>query len=188
MRRTRLGKPPRTGDKFESRLAPIARSARHHCRLRACASAISPAKLRRAGAFCEIPRYLEILCHACVADPDPVAGADHRARHRAFRLCARAAGHARGVALVVFGGGLHEHHQRRRLSRRRAGRVAADPPLRACGQRALGDAGLCRFARALRGLAEFRRAELRAAARRLRRRRRLRRWRRAGGDDRAVAA
>ena len=48
------------------------------------------------------------------ADPDSVADAHRRPRHRPFRLCAGAAGHARHAGLVVFRGRLHEHHQCRR--------------------------------------------------------------------------
>ena len=122
------------------------------------------------------------------ADPDSVAGADHRARHRPLRLCAGAAGHARRAALVLFGRRLHEHHQCGRLSRRRAGRLAADPALRPVRERALGHGRLRVLARALRDDRQFCRVELCAAARGFRRGGRLCRRRRAGRDDRAIAA
>ena len=122
------------------------------------------------------------------ADPHSVAGADRRPRHRPLRLFAGAAGHARCAGLVVFRRGLHEHDQRRRLSRRRAGRVEAHQALRAVRHRALGNAGLRGVAGAVRAVGQFHRAEFCAAAGGGWRRGRLRRRRRAGGDDRAIAA
>ena len=89
---------------------------------------------------------------------------DRRARHRPLRLCAGAAGHAGLPALVLFGGRLHEHHQRRRLPRRRAAGVPADPALRLVGRDPRRNAGLRGLARDLRDDREFRRAEPRPAA------------------------
>ena len=122
------------------------------------------------------------------ADPHLVAGRDRRARHRPLRLCAGAAGHARFPALVVFGRGLHEHHQRRRLSRRRADGITADQAIRLVGRGALGNAGLPRLACDLRDDRQFRRAQSCAADRRICRRGRLRRRWCAGGNDCPVTA
>ena len=54
------------------------------------------------------------------------------------------------LRLVVFGRRLHEHDQRRRLSRRRAAGLADDPALRAAAHGALGNAGRVVVAGAVR--------------------------------------
>src|SRR6266849_6278211 len=47
------------------------------------------------GASFEIPRSSEEIRAPRAADPDPIAGADHRPWHRPFRLCTGATRHAR---------------------------------------------------------------------------------------------
>ena len=121
-------------------------------------------------------------------DPDFVARTDRRSRHRPLCLCAGAAGHARFAGVVLFRRRLHEHHQRRRLSGRRAVRLATDPAFWAGRRGALGNAGLRAVAGAVRDLRQFFRAEFCAVAGRVRRSRLLRRRRRTGGDDCAIAA
>ena len=123
-----------------------------------------------------------------MADPHPVAGADRRSRHRPLRLCAGAAGHARHARLVLFRGRIHEHDQCRRLSRRRAARLADDPAFRAAAIGSLGNACLRVLAGAVRHHRQFLRAEFCAASRGRRRGGRIRRRRGAGRDDRADAA
>ena len=163
--------------------------ARHHCMSRACARLAAPATMRPLpeNPFAR-PRPSFATCASRAADPDPVAGADRRARHRPLRLFAGAAGHARFAGLVVFGRGLHEHHQCRRLSRRRVAGLEADQAIRPVRGGALGNAGLRAVAGAVRHIRQFRRLELCAAAGRRRRGAGIRCRRRAGGDDRAIAA
>ena len=138
-----------------------------------------------AGAIRDCPRSFPDLSASCAADPHSLAGADHRARHRPLCLCAGAARHARLAVVVLFRGGLHEHDQRRRLSRRRLDGIAADQALWPCAKRDLGHRGLRRVAGALRDHRQFHRAEFCAVARGLCRGRGLCRRRRACGDHRA---
>ena len=140
-----------------------------------------------AGKYCESPRPTRLPA-SCVADPDPVAGADDRARNRPLRLCAGAARHARCARLVLFRRRLHGHDQRRRLSGGRATGVADDPAVRTGANGALGNAGRGRLAGAVRDVRQFWRAELCAPARGNRHGRRYVGGCGAGGHDRADAA
>ena len=151
-------------------------------RSRACQNA------RAAGESRESPRAFIALRASRAPDPHRVAGAYHRSRHRPLRLFAGAAGHARRTWLVVFGRGVHEHHQCRRLSRRRPDGVETSETIRIVRRGARGNAGLHRVAGAVRHVRQFHRSKLCAAARGAGRGGRIRRRRCASGEDCAIAA
>jgi hypothetical protein len=163
--------------------------ARHHCWRPACASAAGPANVAI------LPEYPRETAHPSfaasasrAADPDPVAGADHRPRDRALCLFAGAAGHARCAGLVVFGRGLHEHHQCGGLPPWRADDLGTHQAIRPVGHGALGNPCLRGVAGAVRAVGQFCRPELCPAARGGGRRGGIRRRRGAGGADRTIAA
>ena len=107
-----------------------------------------------AGKSRENPRS-SLACASCAADPDPVAGADRRSRHRPLRLFAGAAGHARRARLVVFGRRFHEHHQCRGLPRRCLDGLKAHQAIRPVCRGALGDARLRSVAGAVCAVGKF---------------------------------
>ena len=133
--------------------------ARHHCRPRPVQPRPSLPQCGPAGESLAQPRPSLAFRASRAADPDSVAGADGRSRHRPLRLFAGAARHARCAGLVVFRRGLHEYHQCRRLSRRRVGGVATDQAVRPVRRGALGNAGLRGVAGAVRAVRQFHRAE-----------------------------
>ena len=124
------------------------------------------ATMRAAGDFSESPRPTDRPCAPRVADPDPVACAHRRPRHRPLRLLAGAAGHARQPRLVLFVGRLHEYDQCGRLSRRRVDRGLSRSASDWSASDTLANGGRSSLAGALRADGQFHRSQLRPIGRR----------------------